>query len=217
MTKEQIRDLIRHKISGGDLTSDLLSRYHGKFIDKYIELGFNTIVGAVSDLATKSNDYGLLDYYIKAFKVPVTCDTYRDEYYSILPCPIVPLPMARGIRMISPMKGQGMDFIYRENNSANIYDELECGLTSDYITYYPEGNKVFYGRNMTPELTELLFKVLPTFSAWSDTDEIPLPTGKEMELIEKVCALIMQKPQEDRKSDAKAGAFNPRQEEKEDK
>ena len=117
MKKSEVIDLIKHQISGGDLTSDLLSRYGEQFIEKYVELAYTSIIYALQVAATKAGDYGQLDPYIKTFKnVPVICDEDRDEYYSELPCAVIPLPMARGIRMISPMRGQGVDFIYRENN-----------------------------------------------------------------------------------------------------
>ncbi len=49
-------------------------------------------------------------YIFACANVPVTLDTARDEYYSVLPSIYVSLPKGRGIRQVSSMKGYTTHF-----------------------------------------------------------------------------------------------------------
>jgi hypothetical protein len=203
MTKEQLTALVIRYVTGGENTSETLSKYHPQEIELYLELAYNSVIFGLCLNAITNSDYGQLDAYRKSYKnVVVECDTDRDEYYSILPVNIISLPKNRGI-FVSPMKDQINQFVDRENNTADIYSELEVGMLPDMITYYRENSKLFYDSRMSEELADngLLMKLIPTFSSWDDTDELPLPAGKDLEIMTRVLDLLMRKPNEDLKND----------------
>jgi len=200
MTKEVLTKLVIRFLTGGDNVADTLSKYHPAEVEKYIEMAFNSVIYQICLNAISYNDFGQLDAYCKSFSnVPVICDELRDEYYSILPVSIINLPKNRGIRFISPMKDQRNQFVDRENNASDIYDELEVGMMPDMITYYRENVKLFYDNRMTQELAEngVLQKLIPAYSEWSDEDELPIPGGKDMDIVRTVIELLSKKPNED--------------------
>lgn len=204
MTKEQLIDVIVDKVNGGDGVADGMGHQHPAVIEKHIELAFNSIIYQLCLTAISNADFAQLDAFVKAFNnVSVTCDTARDEYYSTLPVAIINLPVNRGVRMICPMKDQHNAFVFRENNTCEIYDELEVGQIDNRIKYYLENTHIFYNKQMTDELATngVLMKIIPTFSGWGDTDELPLPGGKDMEIIEAITQSLMGKPQQDQIAD----------------
>lgn len=201
MTREQFTSLIIDYLAGGICPADLRGRYHPQIIDKYVEMAYGDILYGVNANAVNFRDFGQLDSYTKAYKnVQVAHDSDRDEFYSILPATTVELPKNRGIRLISPMQDQKSKFWYSENNTADVFEELEVGTIVNKTRYYVEGNKVYY-RNYDENITDLLFKLVVPFSEFDDDEEVPIPAQQSTQVFNMIVTLLRQKPPEKQTND----------------
>jgi len=199
MTKRNFIDLIRHGLAGGDMVADLEGRYHEAIVEKYVELAISAVLKNVQDNAIKYKDFGQLDDYTTTFVgVAVSYDSDRDEYYSLLPAKVVKLYMNRGIRFISPNKDQSSKFLYRDNNSDDVFTELEIDSIDGTIRWYAEAQSVYY-KFMTTEVAAsgVLMKLIQPISALADTDELNIPAGKEDYVIDFVRKYVAKMPPED--------------------
>ena len=203
MTKKNLIDLIIHKLSGGNTSPDIKSKYHPEIITKYIELAFNSLINTVQNQSIRYKDLGQLDSYVKTYSsVTVSYDDTRKEYYSDLPVNIIGLYMNRGIRYICPIYDQSYHFIYRKNNSTDIYSELEVSKIDSRPRYYLEGTKVFYDK-MTTEIVDngVLMKLIVPISVLDEDDEIPIPAGQEQYVIDFIMKYLQQMFPEDVNND----------------
>lgn len=196
MTKEQFTALAISYLAGGTAPSDIRGHYHPQIIEKYIELAYGEILYGVNANAIDYRDFGQLDSYVKAYKnVAVQYDAERDEHYSLLPASVVQLPKNRGIRSISPSQDQRQKFWYSDNNTDDVYSELEVGKIINRVRYYVENNKVYY-RNYDHNFTGLLFKLIVPFSEFADEDNIAIPAQQNMQVFNMIVSLLRQTPPE---------------------
>lgn len=204
MTKEQYVSLIIDYLAGGNCPADLRGRYHPQIIEKYLDMVFSEIVYQAHANAVTFRDFGQLDAYAKALKnVQVDYDQDRDEHYSVLPDTVIGLPMNRGIRSISPMQDQKSKFWYSENNTVDVYDELEVGMIINKTRYYVEGGRVYY-RNYDDNITDLLFKLIVPIGSMDDEDEIPIPAQNNAQVFNMIISILRQKPPEKQSNDNNA-------------
>jgi hypothetical protein len=199
MNKGSWTELIISHVAGGAVPSDLDSRYHPLTIGKLFDVVYESLIYQVSANQIMYRDYGQLDAYTKAFKdVPILHDADRDEYYSIIPSPIINLPLNRGIRLISPMQDQKNRFWYSENNSVDVWSELESQQVMGYVSFYVEGDRVYY-REMKDQFLNfgLLFKNVVPLSEFDDEDELGIPAQKSMEIFAMITEMLMKRKNED--------------------
>lgn len=201
MTKEQAVELTIDYLAGGACPSDLRGKYHPEIVSKYWEMCYGEILYQINANAIDYRDFGQLDSYVKAYKdVPVLYDSSRDEHYSLLPASVVQFPKNRGIRSISPSQDQRAKFWYSDNNTDDVYSELEVGKIINRVRYYVENNKVYY-RNYDPNFTKLLFKLVVPFSEFSDTENIAIPAQQNAQVFNMIVNLLRQKPAEKNTND----------------
>ena len=203
MKKEEIEEILQDKYG---MTADRKKRYHPNILSAFIEICFNDILYNLCKIAISFGDLAQLDMYIKSYpNVNVLCNDKRDEYYSILPAPIIQLPKNRGIRSISAIKDRKTNFYPRENGDSEIMENLEFAEINTVPTFYIENYHVFYDKRMTKDLAEegVLMKLIIPYREWKDEDVLPLPSGEDLNLITAVENLINQKEKEDQKPNSK--------------
>lgn len=198
MTKRNLIDLIKHRLAGGDCPQELKGKYHPKIIEKHIEIVLNYLIKTVAyKEAEREQDWGLLDSYTKTYtNVPILEDIERNEKYSVLPVNVIDLPQNRGIRFISDQQNQAMQYIYRDNNSVDIYSNLDIDRVSTKPRWYREKDKVYYSRHLSPMITGVLMKIIPNFSDLEDADESPVPSAYAKSIFDLVFQSMMGMPPE---------------------
>ena len=205
MTKKNFIDLIIHKLNGGDSTPDTKGKYHPEIIAKYVELAFSSIINGIQEQAIKYRDFGQLDSYTVTYSpVTVTYDSTREEYYSDLPAKIMNLYKNRGMRFITPTNDQSYHFIYRENNTSNVYNELEVGLLDNKPRWYIEGDKVYYDKqNMIDEIKNngVMMKFIVPLDEIEEDVNMPIPAGREDYVIDFILKYLQQMLPEDVNND----------------
>jgi hypothetical protein len=202
MTKGDILDLVLEYFG---VTADKEKQYHPLVVEKWLSTAFNTVLYNLCLAGIRHSDYAQLDPFIFPYKVGVICDTERNEYYSKLPVSVVALPENRGIYRISPVKDQKFQFIFRENGTSDIYDSLEYSMIRKKPTFYIENSKIFYDNKMTKELADagVLMKLIPTFDDIDDDEDIPLPGGKDNDILKLIISELAGKKGEDMRSNSK--------------
>lgn len=179
MKKIEIIDLLKHRLANGDCPQELKGKYHPEIIGKHCVLALNYLIKEIAyKEAQRDNNFSMLDVYAKTFKnVEILKDTDRDEYYSLLPANVIPLPKNRGVRLISPMKNQKYSFVYRDNNTANIHGNLDVEDVLTRPRYYVEGDKIFYSKHLISDINKVLIKLIVDFDGLDDEDDVPIPSG----------------------------------------
>lgn len=178
MKKIEIIDVLKHNLAGGDCPQELIGKYHPEILSKHIEMAWNYLIKTVAYReAEQLDDWGLLDAFTKTYvPVEVKFDEVRNERYSNLPVSIVDLPRNRGIRFISDIHNQSNQYLYRDNNSVDIYSNLDVSKVIPTPRYYREGDKVFYS-GLSSLIPNVLQKLIPNFSSLDDDDEVPIPSA----------------------------------------
>jgi len=199
MTKRNYIDLIIDWLAGGDAPADIKGKYHPEIISKHIETIYNAIIFEDSMARIHKKQYSNLDSYTKTYYVDLELDEIRDEYYFTLPGDIIQLPDNRGIRKICLKQDQAYSFIYRSNNTVDIYSELEASMVHDRPRYYLENVKVYIDEELREEIVEegLLAKLVVSFNEFEDTDELPVPAGKDNMIFDMIVEKLRKKPKEE--------------------
>jgi hypothetical protein len=203
MTKRQLIDLLKHRLAGGDCPQEIKGKYHPRIIEKHIEIVQNYLMKTVAYReAEKENDWGLLDSYTKTFvPVDVEWNDTRKEFYSKLPVAVVDLPRNRGIRFISDQENQAVQYLYRDNNSVDIFSNLDIDRVSTKPRWYREKDLIYFSRQLMPTTTAVLMKVIPTFSSLDDNDEAPVPSAYAKSIFDLVFQSMMGMPPEKMSND----------------
>jgi hypothetical protein len=196
MTKEQFVKIIQTQLANGNVTSALMGKYHPAEIEKFIEMAYNDVVGKAYGQSQRYSDFSQLDNHIKAYKnVPVTYDKDLCEYYSILPAPIIQIPDNQSIRLISPMLDQGYAFVYEDNSSTAVFNELEVNALDDSGSYQVEASQIRYKSGMTDDMAKagMLMKLVVQFDALDDDDEVYMPAGQSTLISQIVVEYLSQR------------------------
>lgn len=196
MTKEQFVKLIQTQLSNGNVTAALMGKYHPAEIEKFIELAYNDVVGKAYSQSQRYSDFSQLDNHIKAYKkVPVLWDQDLCEYYSILPAPIIQIPDNQAIRLISPMLDQSYAFVYEDNSSTAVFNELEVSVLDSSSSYQVEGSQIRYKSGMSEDMAKagMLMKLVVQFDSLEDEDEVYMPAGQSTLVTQIVVEYLTQR------------------------
>lgn len=195
MTKRQLVDMIIHRLAGGNVSSDLIGKYHHEMVAKYASVAMNSMF---FDLF-RSNE-SLLDLYAKNYVVSISEDTTLDAYYSVLPHPIVQLPGNAGIRLITPKQDPGTVIPLVPSMAVSSLSHLEVVNLFDIMYGFLVNDRVYY-RNKFADFSQVLMKLLIPLDEYEWTDEVYLPSGKGYEIAAMVGQMMLQMPEEDMKND----------------
>jgi len=196
MNKEQFVKIIQTQLANGNVTSALLGKYHPAEIEKFIEMAYNDVVGKAYSQSQRYSDFSQLDNHIKAYKkVPVHYEQDLCEYYSELPAPIIQIPDNQSIRLISPMLDQGYAFVFEDNSSTAVFNELEVNALDSSAAYQVEGSQIRYKSGMTDDMAKagMLMKLVVQFGALEDEDTVYMPSGMSTLITSTVVEFLTQR------------------------
>jgi hypothetical protein len=193
MTRDQFVELIRRNLQGSDAPAAIRGKYSEREIQLYSEMAYNDMVSMLGEEANKTKDYSLMDSFGKAYKRIIKYDSERDEKYLDIEVQIVPLRDNAGVRLVSPYKNQSASFDYRDNTSRSVFDTLLVNVVDNTPTYYVESQRIYLDDNVNKDLTTIMIKVIPLFSALKSEDEILIPGGENGQVFQRVIELIQNK------------------------
>lgn len=197
MNKEELIDLVKLNLAGGDASAEMKSRYSPQEIEKYCEMVFDDLVYQSYLDGDKTGDMSQVDNYQLPYFFPVLFDSRRRRHYIVLDPQPTPLPNNFGIRQICPPEDESNPFTPIDNVSSAVWAILEADSVSSVVGYMVEGNRVVFDYKFPKNLEEVMVKQIITFSALKDTDSVFIPGGNNTMIFEKVRALMLNKPQPD--------------------
>jgi len=197
MTKREFIEFVRQSIMAGDITADKNKGVHPLRLQYIIASGFNEIY-----YATFSKNPHELDFYAKNYEADILYDTARNTYYSTLPKPVVQFPNGEGIRKIGTLQGNKVEFVKTNINEADYVNGTILDLIDTKIGYLQTSNRVEY-RRFDPYLAikKVYISMVVPFNDLSMDEWVQIPSGKDVELINVVKQIIMQRLPEDKQND----------------
>jgi hypothetical protein len=193
MTRDQFVELIRRNLQGSDAPAAIRGKYSEREIQLYSEMAYNDMISMLGEDANKTKDYSLMDSFGKAYKRTIKYDSEREEKYLDIEVQIVPLRDNAGVRLVSPYKDQSASFDYRDNTSKSVFDTLLVNVVDNTPTYYVESQRIYLDDNVNKDLTTIMIKVIPLFSALKSEDEVLVPGGENGQVFQRVIELIQNK------------------------
>ena len=196
MTRKGLIEMVQFRLAGGNTTADGLGKYHPEIIAAFIARAFEQIMYAVF-VRDKSN----LDLYAKWYdNVPVVFDNSRQTYTATLPNSVIQFPEGAGIRRLMPCrlhKGTMLDsFVPVKVGAEEAYSNLEAGKITTKGMYRLIGKTIDLPMHDANVQYLSMLLVVP-FDKLADEDEIYLPSGQDVTLIDTVTQLMSGKKPED--------------------
>lgn len=205
MRKQELVDMIESRLSGGDTIPDVKGRYHGAIIIKHIEAAYNKLIRDTFDEAEKKQDFSQLDTYAKNFRdIDVSDDADRSLKYSKLPFPPVRLPQNVGIRMVYPQDDPTNPFAHVDSNSQAVFSVLDVGSVDNVPSFWIEkyaGNEYRIYYDQVGAITKVAMLLLLPLSQYDDFDEIPMPAGQDLAVVDLIVERMSGMAQEDQIND----------------
>lgn len=197
MTKKGLIEMVQFRLAGGDTTPQGKSKYHDGMVAAFIARAFEQIFYQIF-----AKDRSNLDLYAKWYDgVEVVFDSARSVYTAKLTQSLVQLPESEGIRRVMPDRLQkgSMDnsYVQVKIGAEEAYSNLEAGTVTKKMMYRVIGNNLdlpFHNSNIT-HLS--ILQVVP-FDKLLSTDEVYLPSGQDLTLIDLVTQMMFPKVQEDK-------------------
>ncbi len=198
MTKGQFIELIKRNLQGGDAPAELLSRYDPREIELYINMAFDSLINQnPSEKYNYRQELGLdnwkYDNLTKVFFVPILEDTERKKRYSELPAHILNVIDNNGIRMIFPKHEEETIFFPRKATDDFLMSGLDVGQLSGMIYYKLEGKRVYYSGDINCDWKDVAMKLALKFSEFNDEDEVEVPDGTDIQIMQIVLQMMMAK------------------------
>ena len=190
ITKNNLADLIRDKMLGGDAT--LSGKLHPTIIWKMADIVIGKLIETAMFKDKDSNGYEINGEFITAFKnVEVKFDEDCDEYYSDLPAPLISLKDDRGLVRVSDMKSQDNAYAIVGNGSHDVYSILEVHYLNTKTEVYVQGNQLRY-RKIRKGVEKVMVKMVAGISSLDPDEPIPVPASMEADLVEMVSNLLQE-------------------------
>lgn len=179
MTVEEIRGAVLLKITGGNPSSD--SSVWLSEIDTLLAPAVNYVQTKQYFIDGKAEDdrHLIQHFMLQTYTVDIEEDTIRKRKFATLPKSPLSLPNGRALQFVGDERGRG--YIPLQQGGEDMqqyYEKFKKGLTS----YRPDGMKVYFW--CLPPLTKkAMFKMLVNVKSLTDTEEVLLPSGGELEVI----------------------------------
>jgi len=91
------------------------------------------------------------------------------------------------------MLGKDVQFVPIRINDTELLFENEFNSLDDVIGYTLSGNRVNY-YNFDPIITAVKMDLVVDFTEWASTDDVPIPSGQDMEIINIIRQMYNLKP-----------------------
>lgn len=196
MKKSVLIDLVSDIKLGGDESA--ATKYDSREIEYIIDMVRSQMIDADLKDGISNNNYEIKGDWISTYTdVEVKYDSERDEYYSILPAKLISLFEDRGLKQISPIKGQRNPFIRVANGALGIYSNLEAGYLGGKTGFYTEkhsteGTRVYYF-NLRRQITSVMVKMVASMLDMDSEEDVPIPGNKEADLLNYVSQMLNEK------------------------
>jgi hypothetical protein len=175
MKKNELISLIRGKLTGGTSSIASNSRYHPRYVEKSIELGYDALLQQIVQGADRYGEHVLpsSDAMIKTYIKDVLYDEDRAQFYIDLH-----VDDKRFARQFTLPKNQSCLFAIIDAVSEPIWNELDVMKVDDTIGVMVELERIWFDQKFPEKLhpTKILAKIIPNFSQLEPNDEIKVPT-----------------------------------------
>ena len=190
MIKSKLIELIRGHILGSNETVDRIYQADPRRLELDIAAAFNTTYIQIFKKSPSN-----LDRYVKVYKnVSVIQDPDTLTYYSLLPAKVIQYSTrGDGVWNINTMQGQDISFVPMDRNKNEIFYGSEWDSIDDVIKFSVINNRVEY-YNFDPMITAVKMDLVVDFTEWAMTDDIPIPGGQDLNIINMVLQMNNIKP-----------------------
>lgn len=190
LTKNELSDLIRDKMLGGDPT--LSGKLHPTIIHKTAD----TVIGKLIETAMfkdkDSNGYEINGEFITQFPpVDVKTDSITNEKYSDLPAPLISLKYDRGLVRVSDVKDLENAYAIVGNSSHDVFSILDVHYLNRKPEVYVQGNQIRY-RNIRTSVEKVIIRMVAGISSLDNDAPIPVPASMEADLIQMVSDILQE-------------------------
>lgn len=189
MTRKALLELIGHRMKSVDSTE--------QFPVRYIE-GICDITWAswCTDSANdKNQDF---NFFTKSYPaVTVTLDSGSGYYSSTLPEQALKLPrVGDGVISVNQINSMDNDFKPISEKNFRLMRGQEVNRTGTDIYFYVTYDTVFFSESMDASIASsgVDMRLSIPFSKYTLSEELPMPSGKELEFISAVVNLIQGTP-----------------------
>lgn len=145
-----------------------------------------------------------IDYYSKIYELEINF-IYKDEIlkevFAEIPINTVDLPIAnKGIISIHLKDNPDNLFIPISFEKLRHFNEMEISLISNNIYYTIVGKKIYFTKNLTEDIVdnnEVVIVLIPAFEDLEYDDEVYIPAGSYMSLLQTAFPVITSMPNTD--------------------
>jgi len=180
MTKGEAISLILNKVSGGIYGQDIAKSIRREDVGTYLVAAINYVIikQYYTDIANEG-ERGFPDDFIATYQLPVLTDNSRGLKYVKLEAKPFSTIRNRGLRSVSSLRGF-KQFIPTTAEELQ-HNEYYKGSLGDTL-YWLEGGKVFF-YNLSTMVDEVLVRIVTSISDLDDDDNLPIPAGSEVEML----------------------------------
>lgn len=202
MIKKVILEIIQKRVKPIDDTNQFGLQYINSVADIYWQkFAFNYM-----------NNFGLDSFfYSKMYVIPnILTEPYQDgDYYVELPEKVIRMPYgaysngAEGVLSVYPVDIAEWPIKPIREHEYRMIKNLPVYLTASEHYYWVSKDRVYFSDNLTVDIVSdgVRMNLAIPFSAYSLTEDIPLPSDMEQPFIEAVIAFIQGTPPPDLKND----------------
>lgn len=183
MTKEVLIGQILLKVSGGNISVDNSVWYSD--IQALIAPAVNYVQTKqyFIDGNSEGKEHLIQQFMLQVYggnnEIAISTDAIRKRKYITLPKTPLSLPNGRALQFVGDVRGRGWIPL---SQGADDMQEYYGKFKKDVTSYRPEGLKCYLW-NVGPLVTHAMVKMLVNVNSLADTDEIILPSGGELEVI----------------------------------
>lgn len=186
MTKAALRSLLKNTLAQIDKTA----KYHDTYLDHVLETCLNGVYFQVHEQNPRA-----LGQYTWRYAQPITPGQY-EGYVGVLPVELVPLPDKRGgVRLIIDHTNSNVFFVPITDQEYQLMKSSQAeGLTTTtptVIYYFTTMSEIVFA-NMTAAIADhtITADLIPAFTSITDTTEVRLPYGKNIEIMKMALEII---------------------------
>ena len=192
MQKDKLLEQIRRQATkGGVGTADDLKRISLR----ECELAAENIWADMLFLLLK--DSQSIDYFIKSYDnsgagIDIQYDRDTKEYYVEIPIKITQLPQNKGVHLVRGL-GTNTKFLPTTNEDVDLFVDMDAMKYYDKILYVLEGTsriKLLRFDYASKNCRKVQLKLIPSFSEYAFTDDVPIPSGRITEFTNMVAKYL---------------------------
>ena len=177
---------------------DKTSRYHETFLDHVIETCINSVYYQIHAQSPRA-----LGQYTKRYSGQYLASGTGGRYAYALTVKLVPLPDKRGgVRNIIDEQDRDIYFVPVTDQELSLMEESQGSTlttTTPIVAYFAVRPTIveFEGLTSTELYHTFTFDLIVAFTSLSDSDDVPLPYGKDAEIMKMALEMIGVVPPKD--------------------